>query len=160
MNSQLSSRARIVQEYLSQRGFPFEVQELSTSTRTAQEAADSIGCRVGQIAKSLIFKDANTDKAVLIIASGANRVNLAKVEHTAGLKLEKADGKFIKEKVGFPIGGVPPVAHKEPLQTFLDQELQQYDVIWAAAGTPFAVFKLTPGDLEELTGGCWINLAE
>ena len=96
----------------------------------------------------------------LVIASGTNRVDIKKIKKSTGLKLERADGKFVKENVGYAIGGIPPVGHKAPLETLLDVDLQQYDTIWAAAGTPFAVFQLKPGDLGPLTGGTWIDLAE
>jgi prolyl-tRNA editing enzyme YbaK/EbsC (Cys-tRNA(Pro) deacylase) len=149
-----------VQDFLIEKGFSFEVRELPGSTRTAQEAAESIGCDVAQIAKSLIFREKETDLPVLVIASGSNRVDLAKIESETGLKLGKADGNYVKERVGYAIGGIPPVGHNEPLETILDTYLKKYDVIWAAAGTPFAVFQLKPADLEPLTNGRWIELSE
>jgi prolyl-tRNA editing enzyme YbaK/EbsC (Cys-tRNA(Pro) deacylase) len=149
-----------VQEFLAASGFSFEVRELPNSTRTAQEAADSIGCTVPQIAKSLVFKEKRTGRPVLVIASGSNRVDVEKVKLETGLELGRADGKFVKERVGYAIGGVPPVGHNEPLETLLDADLRRYETIWAAAGTPFAVFQLKSADLEPLTGGRWIDLAE
>ena len=149
-----------VQKILRERGFSFEVIELPGSTRTAKEAADTIGCNVAQIAKSLIFKNANNHEPILIIASGSNRVCTTKFEEYTGIKLVKADGKFIKEKVGFAIGGVPPVGHLCELKTYIDLDLKQYEIIWAAAGTPFAVFQLKSEDLSRLTGGKWLELAE
>lgn len=160
MDSELSHRAKCVQEFLFARGFSFEVKELPGSTRTAQEAADSIGCAVSQIAKSLVFKEKKTDRPVLVIASGSNRVDLKKIQKSTGLRLGKADGNFVKERIGFAIGGVPPVGHNEPLETLLDRDLKEYETIWAAAGTPFAVFQLKPVDLEPLTQGKWIDLSE
>ena len=160
MTSKLSDSASRVQDYLTEKGFSFEVRELPGSTRTAQEAADSIGCEVAQIAKSLVFREKETGHPVLVIASGSNRVDLAKIESGTGLKLGKADANFVREHVGFAIGGIPPVAHNEPLETILDPDLKKYDVIWAAAGTPFAVFQLKPADLEPMTNGRWIDLAE
>ena len=156
----MTDSARRVQDFLSSKGFGFEVQELPGSTRTAQEAADSVGCQVAQIAKSLVFRDKRLDRPVLVIASGANRVSLKKIEAATGLKLGKADAVFVKERVGYAIGGIPPAGHLEPLETFLDQDLKRYAVIWAAAGTPFAIFQLRPADLEPLTGGKWLDLAE
>ena len=143
-----------------EKGFSFKVKELPDLTRTAQEAAASIGCEVAQIAKSLVFRDKETDLPILVIASGSNRVSLVKIEKATGLKIGKADGKYVKERVGYAIGGVPPVAHNEPLQTILDPDLKKYEVIWAAAGTPFAVFRLKPTDLDPLTNGRWIELSE
>ena len=160
MRSELSDSAKRVQNFLSDKGFSFDVMELPGSTRTAQEAADSIGCTVPQIAKSLVFKENNTNCPILIIASGSNRVDLKKIQKNTGLRLVKADGNFVKDRVGYAIGGVPPVGHNEHLETFLDQDLKQFETIWAAAGTPFAVFQLRPADLEPLTNGKWIDLAE
>jgi prolyl-tRNA editing enzyme YbaK/EbsC (Cys-tRNA(Pro) deacylase) len=160
MTSKLSDSANRVQDFLLKKGFSFEVKELSGSTRTAQEAADSIGCAVAQIAKSLVFRDKQTNLPILVIASGSNRVDVAKIEKETGLKLGKADGNYVKERVGYAIGGIPPVAHIEPLETILDSDLKRYEVIWAAAGTPFAVFQLKPADLEPLTNGRWIEFSE
>ncbi len=130
------------------------------STRTAEDAANSIGCTIGQIAKSLVFREKQTDRPILVVASGANRVDVNKIQKATGLKLAKADADFVKDRAGFAIGGVPPVGHIEPLETFLDKDLQKYETIWAAAGTPFAVFQLKPADLEPLTHGQWLTLAE
>lgn len=160
MTSKLSDSAKRVQDFISAQGFSFAVKELPGSTRTAQEAADSIGCTVAQIAKSLIFREMETGQPILVIASGSNRVDVVKIEQATGLRLGKADGSYVKERVGYAIGGVPPVGHNEPLQTILDRDLRNYDVIWAAAGTPFAVFQLKPADLEPLTNGIWIELSE
>jgi prolyl-tRNA editing enzyme YbaK/EbsC (Cys-tRNA(Pro) deacylase) len=160
MESELSSSAKRVQEFLLARGFAFQVKELHGSTRTAQEAADSVGCKVSQIAKSLVFREKETDRPILVIASGSNRVDPIKIEKSTGLKLGRADGKYVKERVGFAIGGVPPAGHNEPLETILDQDLKKFDEIWAAAGTPFAVFPLKPADLEPLTKGRWVDLAQ
>ncbi len=107
-----------------------------------------------------MFREKTTNQPVLVIASGSNRVDVRKIEQATGLLLGKANGAFVREKTGFAIGGVPPVAHNEPLETILDPDLTQYDVIWAAAGTPFAVFQLKPDDLGLLTGGVWVVLAE
>ncbi|XOV77589.1 MAG: YbaK/EbsC family protein [Aestuariibacter sp.] len=160
MSVELSSNAQKVQEYLQQRGFDCNVKELPGSTRTAQEAADSIGCSVAQIAKSIIFKNAATDAPVLVIASGENRIDTQKIEQQLNITLGKADGKFVKQRTGFAIGGVPPVAHKEPLLTLLDEDLKAYDAIWAAAGTPFSVFELKPINLPLLTEGQWMDVSE
>jgi prolyl-tRNA editing enzyme YbaK/EbsC (Cys-tRNA(Pro) deacylase) len=160
MTTILSDSAKRVQDFLHSKGFSFEVKELPGSTRTAQEAADSIGCSVSQIAKSLVFKDKKTDRPVLVIASGSNRVDLKKIQKSTGFELGRADGNYVKERVGYAIGGVPPAGHIEPLETILDPDLKKYDVIWAAAGTPFAVFMLKPIDLEVLTEGKWVELSE
>ena len=153
MSSSLKKSAERVQAVLNEFGFELNVVEFSDSTRTAQEAANAIGCTVGQIAKSLIFKGKSSQKPILIIASGANRVNEKVVKEYAGEKLEKADAEFVLEHTGFAIGGVPPVGHVKPITTFIDEDLTQYSEIWAAAGTPHAVFKLTPEILIKITGG-------
>lgn len=160
MISELSDSAKRVQDFLSAMGFSFEVKVLPGSARTAQEAADSIGCTVSQIAKSLVFRDKEIDRPVLVVASGSNRVDLMKIRKSTGLKLGRADGKYVKERVGYAIGGVPPAGHNEPLETILDIDLKKYEIIWAAAGTPFAVFQLKPADLEPLTKGRWVDLSE
>lgn len=153
MSSVLSKSAQKVQEVLNKFNYELDVVELSDSTRTAQEAADAIGCTVSQIAKSLIFKGKVSGKPILIVASGSNRVNEKAVKAHLGEKLEKADADFVLEHTGFVIGGIPPIAHKEPITTVIDEDLLQYDEIWAAAGTPHAVFKLTPSILKEITNG-------
>ena len=159
MGSELRNSATRVQHFLSARGYSFKVMELPGLTRTAQEAADSIGCSVSQIAKSLVFKEKKINRPILVIASGANRVDVKIIQKSTRLELEKADGKFVKDRVGYAIGGVPPVAHLEPLETLLDSDLMKYETIWAAAGTPFAVFQLKSADLEPLTNGKWIDLS-
>lgn len=159
MSSRLKDSARRIQDFLTAKGFSFEVRELPGSTRTAQEAADSVGCQVAQIAKSLVFKETQTGEPILVVASGSNRVDLKKIERATGLKLGRADGTYVKDKVGFAIGGVPPAGHNQPLKTILDPDLRQYDTIWAAAGTPFSVFELKPADLDPLTAGSWVDLS-
>jgi prolyl-tRNA editing enzyme YbaK/EbsC (Cys-tRNA(Pro) deacylase) len=154
----LSASAQKVQDALSARGMTLQVVELPGSTRTAQEAAQAIGCDVGQIVKSLVFKGKRSAKPVLVIASGGNRVNEQKIEALIGEPLGKADADFVRQQTGFVIGGVPPVGHNQPLLTYVDADLLQYSEIWAAAGTPHAVFRLTPQELCELTGGDVLEL--
>lgn len=158
MSSNLKKRAEKVQSVLNELGYELNVVEFSDSTRTAQDAADTIGCTVGQIAKSLIFKGKSSQKPILIIASGSNRVNEKLVKEYIGEKLEKADADFVLEHTGFAIGGVPPIGHTEPIRTFIDEDLMEYDEIWAAAGTPNAVFKLTPKILVEISKGTVIKV--
>lgn len=144
---------RRVEAALAERGFALQVKEFPVSTRTSAEAATAIGCAVGQIAKSLVFRGARSGQAVLIVASGANRVDPAKAEALLGEAIGRADAEFVRAATGFAIGGVPPVGHDRPLATLIDRDLLAYDEIWAAAGTPNAVFRLTPEDLGQLTGG-------
>lgn len=149
---QLAPSAQRVQVALRARGLSLRVKEFPASTRTAQDAASAVGCEVGQIVKSLVFKSAS-GKAILVVASGANRVDEAAIAHALGEKIGKADADFVREQTGFVIGGVPPVGHVQPLATFVDEDLAGHEVIWAAAGTPNAVFQLTAADLISLTGG-------
>ncbi|USD42631.1 YbaK/EbsC family protein [Vibrio sp. SCSIO 43135] len=160
MSKELKASSLKVQTFLSDRGQDFVVQQMPSSTRTAKEAADAIGCTVSQIAKSLIFKHSETGEPVLVVASGTNMVCSNKVKDATGIVLKKADAAFVRDKVGYAIGGVPPVAHNEKVHTILDKDLQQYSEIWAAAGTPNSVFKLNPQHLGELTDGTWIDLAQ
>ncbi len=155
----LSASAAKVQAALEARGFSFEIQELDQSTRTAAEAASAIGCEVAQIAKSILFKGKDSGRAVLVIASGVNRVDEKAVAALLGEKLGKADADFVRRETGFVIGGVPPVGHDKPIETFIDEDILAFDAIWAAAGTPFAVFRLDPRSLAELTGGRVANVA-
>jgi prolyl-tRNA editing enzyme YbaK/EbsC (Cys-tRNA(Pro) deacylase) len=149
----LSNSAQRVQQALAARGLGLTVVELPQSTRTAAEAAAAVGCTVGQIAKSLIFRAKESGRPVLVIASGSNRVDEKAVAALLGEGLGKADADFVRARTGFVIGGVPPIGHVEPPVTFIDEDLLAFDLIWAAAGTPNAVFQLRPADLATLTGG-------
>jgi prolyl-tRNA editing enzyme YbaK/EbsC (Cys-tRNA(Pro) deacylase) len=149
----LSPSAQKVQDALQALGFSCQVTELPQTTRSAAEAAQAIGCQVAQIAKSLVFKGKGTQKPILVIASGSNRVNEGKIAQYLAEPIEKSDAGYVRQRTGFVIGGVPPVGHHEPLQTFIDEDLLRYDQIWAAAGTPNAVFGLNPNDLVKMTGG-------
>jgi len=149
----LSGAARRVQEALDVLGVSLEVMELPMSTRTAADAAAAVGCEVGQIAKSLIFQGEDSGQAYLVIASGKNRVDENLVAEQVGEMIRIATAEFVRAETGFAIGGVPPVGHNVPIQTVIDQDLLEYDEIWAAAGTPRALFRLTPLDLVTLTKG-------
>jgi prolyl-tRNA editing enzyme YbaK/EbsC (Cys-tRNA(Pro) deacylase) len=153
MSEPLSESAQKVQDALNRHGVPCQVMELPGSTRTAQDAAQAIGCRVEQIAKSLVFRRKTTSRAVLVVASGVNRVNEKKLRDLLSEPAEKADAEFVREHTGFAIGGVPPGGHSKPLEIFIDEDLFKYEEIWAAAGTPHAVFKLTARDLLKITQG-------
>ncbi len=153
MEKKLSSSAQRVQDALNTKGNGFQVVELPQTTRTSKEAAQAIGCRVEQIAKSLVFRGAQSGKAILVIASGVNRVDETALAQRLGEPVQKPDADFVAEQTGFVIGGVPPVGHIQPLQTFIDEDLLQYPEIWAAAGNPHAVFRLTPQELVSMTGG-------
>jgi len=154
----LRDRAQIVQDFLRDNGYPVRVEELPSSTRTSAEAAAAVGCDVAQIAKSLVFRALETDRAVLAIASGANRVDEKKLAAALGERVGKADADFVRERTGFVIGGVPPVAHRTACPIFIDRDLFSLDCLWAAAGTPNAVFRTTADDLCGMTGGRVIDL--
>jgi len=149
----LSASAQRVQDALKKLGLTLQVVELPDSTRSAAEAAEAIGCSVGQIAKSLIFKTRNREEPILVIASGPNRVDEKKIGALVGEKITKPDADFVRQHTGFSIGGVPPVGLKQPITTFIDEDLLAFDEIWAAAGTPNAVFCLTGDDMVRATGG-------
>jgi len=149
----LSASAQRFQDFLQAQGYGYQVVEMAASTRTAQDAAHALGCQVAQIAKSLVFRGASSGQPILVIASGANRVNEARLAELAGEPIAKADAAFVQEATGFAIGGVPPFGHRAPPRTFIDADLMHFTAIWAAAGTPRAVFQLAPHDLPRLTGG-------
>lgn len=155
----LPASVRKVQEALGRLGRAIEVKQFGASTRTAADAAAAIGCDVAQIAKSLVFRAKPSDRPVLVVASGRNRVDEAKVAAALGEALARADADFVREKTGFAIGGVPPVGHAVAPATFIDRDLLQHAEIWAAAGTPNAVFRLSPSELVELTGGRVIEIS-
>jgi len=159
MPTPLSSSALKVQAALRDLGMELEVLELPASTRTAVEAAQAAGCQLGQIVKTLVFRGQTTGQAVLILASGSNRVDEAKASALVGETLGKADADFVRQQTGFAIGGVPPVGHNQQLETLIDKDLLQYTEIWAAAGTPNAVFRLTPQDLIRMSGGKVVQIA-
>lgn len=149
----LSPGAQRVQDALAALGMSLQVVELPTSTRSAAEAAQAVGCSLGQIVKSLVFRGLDSDRPILVETSGSNRVDEAKLQALTGETIGKADADFVRQRTGFAIGGVPPLGHTEQLLTFIDQDLLQYAEIWAAAGTPNAVFRLTPAELVRMTGG-------
>ena len=142
---------RRVATALAERGHPHAPVWLEVSARTSQEAADALGVSVGQIAKSVIFKRKSDESAVLVVTSGDRRVDEKKVAAQVG-GVGRADADFVKARTGFTIGGVAPLAHANPPVTLIDRELFRFDEIWAAAGHPNGVFRLSPKQLEVLTG--------
>ena len=144
-----SPSALKVQDVLGSR---FEVLEFDAGTRTAEDAATAIGCKVAEIAKSLVFRAAS-GRPVLVVASGVHRVDEKTVAALVGEPIARADADFVRETTGFAIGGVPPVGHRTAPISLIDEALMAFEEIWAAAGTPNAVFRLTPADLVALTGG-------
>ncbi|HRK91112.1 MAG TPA: YbaK/EbsC family protein [Anaerolineales bacterium] len=154
----LSPSAQKIQDILNTLGYDYTVVEHAEPTRTAQEAADRAGCQIGQIVKSLIFRGKASGKPILILASGPNRVNEKLIGEYAGEPIGKADADFVRAVTGFVIGGVPPIGHAEKMETYLDEDFLQYPTIWAAAGTPNAIFELKTEDLQKMTGGKVVSI--
>ncbi len=155
---ELPKSAQSVQDALSKKGLQTMVIDFPASTKTANDAAATIGCQVAQIVKSLIFKTKDTNKPILVLTSGINRVNEKTIEAHVGEKITKADADFARETTGFAIGGIPPIGHKQAIETFIDEDLLKFEEVWAAAGTPNASFCLKSSDLQSLTDGKLISV--
>jgi len=147
-----------VQQSLAEAGSLAQVQEIPNSTRTALEAAAAVGCEVGQIVKSLAFVLTPPGEIILLLVSGANRVNEQNVGRLLGGSLGKANADQVQSATGYAIGGVPPIGHARPLATYIDVDLLKYPQVWAAAGTPHAVFPIAPAELVQITGGKQITV--
>ena len=132
-------------------GLSIDIEVHAQSTRTAEEAAAACGCAVGQIVKSLIFRGALSQHPLLLLVSGANRVDEKAVARYMGEKLERPDADYVREVTGFAIGGIPPLGHATALTTYMDEDLLDFAEVWAAAGTPTAVFRVDPAKLREAT---------
>lgn len=158
MADELSSSVKKVQDALKGFGLACEVIEMQETTRSAQDAAHALSCDVGQIVKSLLFKGTRSKKPILVVASGANRINTKKLRKILDEPIKMAHADFVLEITGFAIGGVPPLGHAQKSETFIDEDLLQYDEIWAAAGTLNSMFKLTPTDLQTIAGGRVISV--
>ncbi len=159
MVSPLPPAAVRVHQALAALGISVQIQEFPQGTRTAQDAARAIGTTLGQIVKSLVF--VADGRPLLVLASGRNRVDSGKLARAAGAaRVERADADFVRATTGFAIGGVPPVGHATPLETFIDEDLLTYDIVYAAAGTPTVIFPIAPGDLVRITGGRTADLAQ
>ena len=154
-----------VEQALAAAGLPVRVIEAG-QCRTAADAAAAVGCEVDQIAKSIVFRgapdpaDPARDRVVLVVASGANRVNPAKAAGAGGVALRRADAAWVREATGFAIGGVAPVGHLSPPVVLVDRDLAAFDRVWAAAGSPTHVFATTPGELLRISGGAWAVVRE
>lgn len=148
----LPPSAQRVQDALAALGSAAQVREMPASTRTAAEAAAACGCPEGAIVKSLVFRGAETGQGILVLTSGANRVHEKRLGRQLGEKLARADADFVRAATGYAIGGVPPLGHATPMRVVMDRNLAGYAGIWAAAGTPRAVFPTTPDELQRLTG--------
>ena len=135
------------------KGLTITIERMAASTRTAQEAATACGCEVAQIVKSLIFEGADSSELKLILVSGQHELNTAVIRRVVGESLNRADARRVREETGFAIGGVAPIGHLKPVETWIDDVLLNFDTVWAAAGAPNAVFQITPDDLVVATGG-------
>ncbi|MCD2189946.1 YbaK/EbsC family protein [Actinomycetospora soli] len=145
---------------LAAQGMGGRTRELPDSTRTAAEAGAALGCEVGQIVKSLVFRVPSTDAAVLVLASGSTRVDVGKLAAVVGEPVEQATGSFVRERTGFAIGGVAPVGLVSPVTTYVERGVLAWDRVWAAAGSPRTVFDATPSELVDATGGTVVDAAE
>ena len=143
------------QKLLLDAGVDTQVVEFDQPTRTCAEAAAAVGCSVAEIAKSVVFRGKGSGQAVVVVACGDNRVCEAKVAKLVGETLGRADADFVRQSTGYAIGGVSPVGHANPVRLLLDADLQRFATIWAAAGTPFSVFPLSPSQLLDLTDAAW-----
>jgi len=141
-------------------GIDTQVVEFEQPTRTSADAAAAIGCSVAEIAKSIVFRGANSGQAVVVVASGGNRVSESKVSEKVGEPLARADGDFVRAATGYAIGGVPPLGYSQPVKLVLDQDLKRFEKVWAAGGTPFSVFPLQPDQLRRLTGAEWTDIKQ
>src|SRR5688572_11039064 len=150
--SELPASAQRVQDAANTLGLDVPVREMAQPTRTAEEAAAACGVTVGQIIKSLVFLGADSGKPYLLLVSGSNRVNEKGVAAHLGEKLKRPDAEYVRNLTGYAIGGIPPFGHASPLTTYIDADLLQYDVVWAAAGTPRAVFPVDPNRLKAVLG--------
>lgn len=149
-----------VSQLLREAGIDTQVVEFEQATRTSAEAAAAIGCSVAEIAKSIVFQGSRSGQAVVVVASGGNRVSEAKVEAKLGEPLARADAEFVRAATGYAIGGVAPIGHASPVKLLLDEDLQRFGRVWAAGGTPFSVFPLEPEQLRKLTGAEWADVKQ
>jgi len=148
----MSKSIRRVQTAAESAGLAIDVKTMPDSTRTAQDAATACGCEVGQITKSLVFEGIDSGELKLLLVSGQNQVDLDAAAKTIGEPLQRANPKDVRSKTSFAIGGIPPFGHTCPLDTWIDSHLLNYETIWAAAGTPNAVFSVDPQALKKITG--------
>jgi prolyl-tRNA editing enzyme YbaK/EbsC (Cys-tRNA(Pro) deacylase) len=155
----LPRSARRVRDALLALELPADIHRLTDSTRTAPEAAAAVGCELGAIVKSLVFRGTDTHTPVLALVSGDNRADETKLEASIGERVERPDAAYVREVTGYAIGGIPPVGHPAPVRTVLDEDLFRFDTVWAAAGHPHAVFPIAPDTLAAATGAAICRLA-
>jgi prolyl-tRNA editing enzyme YbaK/EbsC (Cys-tRNA(Pro) deacylase) len=148
-----------VREALTRKALAAEIRLMPDSTRTAEDAAAACGCGVAQIVKSRVFRGQPSGTPILILVSGVNRVDTARIRSAIGEELVRPDAAFVRDVTGFAIGGIPPLGHDRPLRTLIDRDLLEFPFVWAAAGTPNAVMRLDPRALAEATGGAILTVA-
>jgi prolyl-tRNA editing enzyme YbaK/EbsC (Cys-tRNA(Pro) deacylase) len=149
-----------VWQLLRDAGVDARVVEFEQPTRTSADAAVAIGCSVAEIAKSIVFRGEQSGQAVIVVASGTNRVSETKVAEKVGEPLARGDGDFVRAATGYAIGGVAPIGYSQPVKLLLDEDLRHFQTVWAAAGTPFSVFPLTPDELQRITGAAWADVRQ
>ncbi len=159
MTNPLPNACQRVADAAQKAGLTIEIQILDESAHTAQQAANALNCEVGQIVKSLIFRGKNSGQIILLLVSGKNRVDEKGAAAQIGEILERADADVVRVATGFAIGGIPPLGHATELPVYMDEDLLQFEVVWAAAGIPPSIFKTTPQDLLRATGATIFNPA-
>ena len=155
----LKGAAQRVQDCADNLGLTITVKEMAASTRTAEEAAEACACAVGQIVKSLVFQGRDTGQPILVLVSGANRVDEKRAAAYTGEKLTRPDAAYVRDQTGFAIGGIPPFAHTQALATYIDRDLLAYDHVWAAAGTPNCLFSVSPQALADAVDATIVDVA-
>lgn len=156
---ELPGSAQKVQDEARRLGLVITVREMAASTRTAEDAASACGCEVAQIIKSLVFRGAESGSPYLVLVSGSNRLNEKGAAATLGEALERPDAAYVRDVTGFAIGGIPPFGHVSPMRVFIDEDLMRFETVWAAAGTPRAVFSVAPGALADAVDGQIMKVA-
>jgi len=147
-----------VESALKAAGLTTAIQDMPASTRTAEDAASAVGCSVGQIVKSMIFRGKGTGKPILVLTSGLNMVDPKQIETVTNESIGRPDADFVRRETGFAIGGVSPVGHLKSLDIYMDETLMEYPLVWAAAGTPNTVFAIEPDKLRQITGAMIITV--
>jgi len=158
MESNLNKRSQKVQDTLKEYNVQMKVLELPASTGTAKEAAQAVGCIIDQIVKSLVLIKMHSKLPVLVLASGPNRVNEKVIGELVGEPVEMAKASYVRQQTGYSIGGVPPIGHHSPIDTYVDEHLLEFPFVWAAAGTPHSVFQISPDELVRITNGVVIKI--
>jgi len=159
MNAPLPTSAQKVEDCAAKLGLEIHVRAMPQSTRTAEEAAAACACDVAQIVKSLVFQGVSSGAPYLLLVSGRNRVDQEGVAHGIGEALSRPDARTVRDWTGFAIGGIPPFGHDRPMKTFIDPDLLVHDIVWAAAGTPHAVFSVDPNALAKAVEAVTIKMS-